>query len=139
MNEIAQIRADAARSQFWTEARTKTVIRLWTDGNTAAAIAAVLGCSRTTVSSKVNRLGLVMHGLLREGSQRQRTEELLPDPSPPADGDVAQLQLVDLTDGTCRWPVGDPLREGFGFCGKEVREGSVYCDHHHSRAYRCQQ
>lgn len=138
MNEIAQIRADASRSQFWTEGRTKAVIRLWLGGHTAAAIGAELGCSRTTVCSKVYRLGLPSRSSQspREGSIRIAAE-VLPDPMPPISSvDVATLHLLDLTADTCRWPVGDPLKDGFGFCGQGTRDGSVYCEHHHRRAYR---
>lgn len=42
---------------------------------------------------------------------------------------------LELTDKTCRWPVGSPGVEDFFFCGALTKEGSVYCDHHHGRAY----
>ena len=50
--------------------------------------------------------------------------------------DVSSLiGIMDLTNHTCRYPHGDPLKEGFGFCGKHIRQGSVYCEHHHRRVY----
>ena len=45
------------------------------------------------------------------------------------------LGILDVNDATCRWPHGDPLKPGFGFCGKPVKPGSVYCRAHHRRAY----
>ncbi len=47
----------------------------------------------------------------------------------------ALIGIMDLTNHTCRYPHGDPLKEGFGFCGKHTRQGSVYCEHHHRRVY----
>jgi len=35
----------------------------------------------------------------------------------------------------CRWPIGDPLQPGFGFCGCETEGKQVYCDAHRRRAY----
>lgn len=47
-----------------------------------------------------------------------------------------RLQLVDLTEQTCKWPAGDPLKDGFHFCGAEAGDGSPYCNFHHRLAYR---
>ena len=30
-----------------------------------------------------------------------------------------RLALTELTDRTCKWPIGDPLKEDFHFCGNE--------------------
>lgn len=50
--------------------------------------------------------------------------------------DVTHLiGLVDLTERTCKFPHGDPLKPGFGFCGAPSEPGSPYCDHHRQRAY----
>lgn len=35
----------------------------------------------------------------------------------------------------CRWPIGDPLQPGFGFCGCETEGKAVYCSLHRRRAY----
>ena len=40
----------------------------------------------------------------------------------------------------CRWPLGDPAKEDFRFCGRQTRQiadgGSrVYCDKHHEIAH----
>lgn len=50
--------------------------------------------------------------------------------------DVTRLiGLVDLTNSACKWPVGDPLVKGFGFCGQPAAEGKPYCELHCSRSY----
>jgi len=49
---------------------------------------------------------------------------------------VAQRRtLVQLTEHTCKWPVGDPLTPDFYFCGGEALEGKPYCAFHARRAY----
>lgn len=45
------------------------------------------------------------------------------------------IPLDALTSDMCRWPLGDPRREGFGFCGAHVAQGS-YCEEHAGMAYR---
>jgi GcrA cell cycle regulator len=46
-----------------------------------------------------------------------------------------RLSLEELTDKTCRWPIGDVHQEGFGFCGTERTHGS-YCGYHARIAYQ---
>ncbi len=47
-----------------------------------------------------------------------------------------KLKLVELTDKTCKWPVGDPLSEDFHFCGHDSDEGSPYCKYHARLAFQ---
>lgn len=47
---------------------------------------------------------------------------------------TSPISLLMATDETCRWPIGDPLAPGFGFCGCPVDAGSVYCPSHAARA-----
>lgn len=35
----------------------------------------------------------------------------------------------------CRWPIGDPMEPGFGFCNEATEGKSVYCALHSRRAY----
>ena len=44
-------------------------------------------------------------------------------------------QLVELTDQTCHWPVGDVGDPGFFFCGGQTVEGHPYCPGHCRVAY----
>ena len=44
--------------------------------------------------------------------------------------------LLQLTDATCHWPVGDPGSSDFFFCGGESNEGSPYCNFHSRVAYQ---
>ena len=44
--------------------------------------------------------------------------------------------LLELTDDTCRWPVGDPSSSRFFFCGARAAHNKPYCAEHCARAYR---
>mgnify|MGYP002717409669 CR=1 FL=1 len=47
-----------------------------------------------------------------------------------------QLNLLELTERTCKWPLGDPLAEDFHFCGADVRENGPYCAYHKKIAFQ---
>jgi GcrA cell cycle regulator len=58
---------------------------------------------------------------------------------PSVDADVPHWQrcsFLELSRSTCRWPVGDPARPDFFFCGADPLEGKPYCGAHWTRAYR---
>lgn len=38
-----------------------------------------------------------------------------------------RLGLMELTERTCKWPIGDPATEDFWFCGLPVEPGKPYC------------
>jgi GcrA cell cycle regulator len=44
--------------------------------------------------------------------------------------------LLELTSGSCRWPVGDPSNSDFFFCGARSFGDKPYCAAHCARAYR---
>jgi GcrA cell cycle regulator len=47
-----------------------------------------------------------------------------------------RLVLTELTERTCKWPVGDPLKDDFHFCGNESPDASPYCGYHQRLAYQ---
>ncbi|WAX95114.1 GcrA family cell cycle regulator [Aminobacter sp. NyZ550] len=47
-----------------------------------------------------------------------------------------RLQLVQLSERTCKWPNGDPLSEDFSFCGNEAGESGPYCGYHSKIAFQ---
>ena len=47
-----------------------------------------------------------------------------------------RLGLTELTERTCKWPVGDPLKDDFHFCGGEAPDTSPYCTYHQRLAYQ---
>ncbi len=46
------------------------------------------------------------------------------------------LEMANLKNDQCRWPIGDPDSEGFHFCGKPVFVGKPYCYEHCKQAYQ---
>ncbi len=47
-----------------------------------------------------------------------------------------KLSLMELTERTCKWPVGDPATEDFWFCGLPVQPGKPYCEAHVGVAFQ---
>src|SRR5262245_18925657 len=155
----------------WTEQRVAHLARRWSQGVSAARIAAELGggLSRTAVLAKVHRLGIGKLSPFGGGRRRHRNiskvaaalaaarspgvshlfrsrsvpglvryPRLYVD-NPRIDADVPREQrcsILELSSKRCRWPVGDPTRCGFFFCGGKPLAGKPYCAAHCARAYR---
>ncbi len=47
-----------------------------------------------------------------------------------------KLSLQELTERTCKWPIGDPATEEFWFCGLPVQPGKPYCEAHVGVAFQ---
>ncbi|EYD77642.1 hypothetical protein Rumeso_00808 [Rubellimicrobium mesophilum DSM 19309] len=47
-----------------------------------------------------------------------------------------RLSLMELTEKTCKWPVGDPATPNFWFCGMPVQQGKPYCEAHVGVAFQ---
>ena len=47
-----------------------------------------------------------------------------------------RVPLIRLTERTCKWPIGDPLKEDFCFCGNDSPDSSPYCGFHQKLAYQ---
>jgi len=47
-----------------------------------------------------------------------------------------RLSLMELTERTCKWPIGDPATENFWFCGLPSVAGKPYCEAHVSVAFQ---
>jgi GcrA cell cycle regulator len=47
-----------------------------------------------------------------------------------------RLALTQLTDRTCKWPIGDPMKDEFHFCGNDSPDTSPYCTFHAKLAYQ---
>ncbi|MBB4041196.1 GcrA cell cycle regulator [Microvirga flocculans] len=57
------------------------------------------------------------------------------------DEDVAipmseRVTIMDLRESMCRWPMGDPTKPEFRFCGARSITGLPYCTHHARVAYQ---
>jgi GcrA cell cycle regulator len=47
-----------------------------------------------------------------------------------------RLTLMDLTERTCKWPIGDPATPDFWFCGLPSQPGKPYCEAHVGVAFQ---
>lgn len=47
-----------------------------------------------------------------------------------------KIGLMDLTEKTCKWPVGDPATPDFWFCGLPSQAGKPYCEAHVGVAFQ---
>ena len=47
-----------------------------------------------------------------------------------------RISLMELTEKTCKWPVGDPATDDFWFCGLGVQAGKPYCEAHVGVAFQ---
>lgn len=47
-----------------------------------------------------------------------------------------KISLMDLTERTCKWPIGDPATEDFWFCGLPSVAGKPYCEAHVGVAFQ---
>ena len=62
-----------------------------------------------------------------------------PEPAPIAELVIPKEQrktILQLTEYTCKWPIGDPGDEEFHFCGRNSDIGGPYCDYHARIAYQ---
>ncbi|WP_406735997.1 GcrA family cell cycle regulator [Thioclava sp. GXIMD4215] len=47
-----------------------------------------------------------------------------------------KLTLMELTERTCKWPIGDPATDDFWFCGLPTQSGKPYCEAHVGVAFQ---
>ncbi|MFN3274546.1 MAG: GcrA family cell cycle regulator [Paracoccus sp. (in: a-proteobacteria)] len=202
----------------WTDDRVETLKRMWSEGQSASAIAKELGgVTRNAVIGKVHRLGLsnrteeaeapapepapepapapaaekrpekkpaapvrpepvaetVAEAPRRaEAAAAPRAPEPAEQPAPavftpvprrpivpagqplppqPSANEISpealasvrevekkarKLTLMELTERTCKWPIGDPATEKFWFCGLPSVAGKPYCEAHVGVAFQ---
>lgn len=143
---------------FWTDEKVEELRALWDKGLTANEIAKVLGVTKNAIVGKVHRLCLKARPspikskgedeqvvvqveeveIVEEAEEAPIEEAIEPvqqENKPEAGASGNKVKLVELDSHTCRWPIGDPRDDDFGFCGKKVRTGQTYCDEHAAMAY----
>jgi GcrA cell cycle regulator len=141
----------------WTPERVALLKERIEAGLSSAQIARELGVSRNAVIGKANRLRLSRFKRATAGqpdengprtnarpriATRHRTLRALwakPQPASAAEVPVEcarRCSLLELAPWHCRWPMGDPSAQGFGFCGNKPVDGLPYCPGHARMAYR---
>ena len=131
----------------WTPEREDKLRELWKKGHTASQIATLLGnTTRNAVIGKAHRLNLQSRATSRKSPAKVNTENnnvvenkthklgrkarfkaLLLDKNFEQEN---PKKLEELTEDTCRWPIGHPYEEKFYFCGRKPMEKFPYCKLH---------
>lgn len=148
----------------WDDNRIEQLKKLWSDGLSASQIAAELGgVTRNAVIGKVHRLGLSGRAKAKPAAAA-RPRKVVKAPvrttTVVARGNLAVVELVEaepvvmpvrenvvipmsrrisimeLREGVCRWPMGDPLQADFVYCGADCGIGHTYCDAHSRIAFQ---
>ena len=137
----------------WTDEKVTKLKELWGKGNTASQIAEIIGgISRNAVIGKAHRLNLSAKIKTRTAtssknfdnsneennfkSKRGRKSKFQSliiekdfEPENPK-------QLEELTDNSCKWPIGHPDEKTFYFCGRSSLKDFSYCKLHLLYAYQ---
>ena len=74
--------------------------------------------------------------MLKEEIEIDVLEEMETSPSNVVVPIFKRVPLIRLTERTCKWPLGDPLKEDFCFCGNDSPDTSPYCGFHQKLAYQ---
>lgn len=150
----------------WDDNRIEQLKKLWGEGLSASQIAAELGgVTRNAVIGKVHRLGLSGRTKAKPAAAaRPRKAVKAPVRSTTVlfRGNLAVVEVTDaiavaepvresvvipmsrrvsimeLREGVCRWPLGDPLQADFAYCGADCGAGKTYCEAHARVAFQPQ-
>tara|TARA_Y100000590_G_scaffold351137_1_gene403283 strand:+ start:10 stop:507 length:498 start_codon:yes stop_codon:yes gene_type:complete len=131
----------------WTPEREEKLKELWKKGHTASQIASLLGSTtRNAVIGKAHRLNLEARAVSKKSIAKVNSENnVKTETKPQKQGRKARFKallldksfeqenpkkLEELTDETCRWPIGHPYEDDFYFCGRKPMEKFPYCKLH---------
>lgn len=140
----------------WTDERVELLKTLWAEGLSAAQIANKMGgVTRNAVIGKVHRLGLSGRATPAKPQRGCTTAERRDEPvekiaprtlksTLPEPEFIAPLVLdtgdrttvATIKNNMCKWPIGDPAREDFHFCGQSTASGKSYCAYHAHMAFQ---
>jgi len=130
----------------WTDEKVEKLRQLWTKGHTASQIAEALGdTTRNAVIGKAHRLNLEARAPSKQSGASTTSQNRPIKRGPAPTSRKAKFQsilldknfepenpksLEDLTDQTCKWPIGHPNEEKFYFCGRKPEGEFPYCKLH---------
>ena len=131
----------------WTSEKVEKLKALWSKGHTASQIAEMLGdTTRNAVIGKAHRLNLEARAPSKQSSlprSRENRQIIKRSPAPMSRKAKFQSILLDknfeaenpksleeLTEETCKWPIGHPNEEKFYFCGRKPEGDFPYCKLH---------
>jgi GcrA cell cycle regulator len=130
----------------WTTEKVDKLKELWSKGHTASQIAEMLGdTTRNAVIGKAHRLDLEARAPSKQSAvPRSRDNKQIKRTAAPTSR-KAKFQsilldknfepenpksLENLTESTCKWPIGHPNEEKFYFFGRKPEGEFPYCKLH---------
>ena len=130
----------------WTAEKVDKLKELWSKGHTASQIAEMLGdTTRNAVIGKAHRLDLEARAPSKQSSAPKSRDNRQIKRTVAPTSRKAKFQsilldknfepenprsLEDLTESTCKWPIGHPNEEKFYFCGRKPEGEFPYCKLH---------
>ena len=137
----------------WNHQKIEDLKKLWNEGVATSRIGEQLGFTKNAVIGKAFRLGLERRQNSRKKtihSHQLSSTTLYRETSAQASSIVSpkretikrreKLNFKKSIVGTgsfksCQWPIGDPLEEGFHYCGGQNIPTKPYCIEHYKKAY----
>ena len=136
----------------WTPEKEEKLKELWKKGYSGSQIANMLGdTTRNAVIGKAHRLKLEARTISKKHRSKINTEKNNSENKTQKLGRKARFKALlldknfepenpktieELTDKTCRWPIGHPYEEKFYFCGRTAIDKFPYCKLHLIYAYQ---
>ena len=137
----------------WNQQKVDNLKKLWNEGVATSRIGEQLGFTKNAVIGKAFRLGLER----RQNSRKKTTQSqsvssvtMYRETNVPGNSQISPKREVTRRRekfsfkksivGTgsfksCQWPIGDPLEEGFHYCGGQNIPTKPYCIEHYKKAY----
>jgi GcrA cell cycle regulator len=136
----------------WNQQKVEDLKKLWNDGVATSLIGERLGFTKNAVIGKAFRLGLERRQnsrkkisqpasfssttLYRETSSSSSSISVKKEPIRRREKFSFKKSIVGTGNfRSCQWPIGDPLEEGFHYCGGQNIPTKPYCIEHFKKAY----
>ena len=137
----------------WNQQKVDNLKKLWSEGVATSRIGEQLGFTKNAVIGKAFRLGLERRQNSRKKtaqSQSVSSVTMYRETNAPNNSHITPKREVTRRRekfsfkksivGTgsfksCQWPIGDPLEEGFHYCGGQNIPTKPYCIEHYKKAY----
>ena len=137
----------------WNQQKVDNLKKLWNEGVATSQIGEQLGFTKNAVIGKAFRVGLER----RQNSRKKTTQsqsassvtmyretcvvgnsQISPKREVTRRREKFSFKKSIVGTGSfksCQWPIGDPLEEGFHYCGGQNIPTKPYCIDHYKKAY----